>query len=44
MGRDLIVSLTFTEEAQSHQIHTARAEGEFTRDTCLPYYAVKINL
>ena len=44
MGRDLIVSLTFAEETQSHQIYTGRAEEEFTHNTLLPHFPVKINL
>ena len=44
MGRDLIVSLTSAEETQSHQIHTHRAEEEFTHHTLLLYFFLKINL
>jgi hypothetical protein len=47
MGRDLIVSLTFSEETWSHQIQ--RAEGGFTYSSFLPCFHVvvlffKINL
>lgn len=38
MGRDLIVSLTFAEETQSHQIYAQRAEEEFTWNTFFLFF------